>query len=137
MTETDAFARLAAAYAAAWNSGSAEAVASFYADAGEIVINGDGRWVGRDRVREMVAGFFANVPDMVLRCDGSRHAGAQAVFLWTFTGHDATSGKPLTVHGWEEWRLDCDLKVVASRGWYDAADYARQAGLGGPDGSAG
>lgn len=75
----------------------AEAVASFYADAGEIVINGDGRWVGRDRVREMVAGFFANVPDMVLRCDGSRHAGAQAVFLWTFTGHDATSGKPLTV----------------------------------------
>ena len=28
--------------------------------------------------------------------------------------------------GWEEWDLDADLKVKASRGWFDADDYARQ-----------
>ena len=26
----------------------------------------------------------------------------------------------------EEWDLDLELKVIASRGWYDAADYERQ-----------
>lgn len=35
---------------------------------------------------------------------------------------------PLRVRGWEEWELNDDLKVVASRGWFDANDYARQAG---------
>ena len=42
-------------------------------------------------------------------------------------GHDATTGKPLNIRGWEEWELNDDLKVVASRGWFDAKDYARQA----------
>jgi hypothetical protein len=33
------------------------------------------------------------------------------------------------VVGWEEWELDADLQVTASRGWFDA-DYARQTGAG-------
>jgi hypothetical protein len=32
----------------------------------------------------------------------------------------------LRVVGWEEWDLDAELKVKASRGWFDAHDYARQ-----------
>ncbi len=32
----------------------------------------------------------------------------------------------LIVHGREEWDVGDDLKVKASRGWYDAEDYARQ-----------
>jgi hypothetical protein len=31
------------------------------------------------------------------------------------------------VQGWEEWELDAEYRVKSSRGWYDAADYARQA----------
>jgi hypothetical protein len=40
----------------------------------------------------------------------------------------ATQGR-LRVVGWEEWELDADLQVTASRGWFDA-DYARQTGAG-------
>ena len=74
----------------------------------------------------MSAGFHADVPDLALTCDDIRHAGDHAVFVWTFTGHDANTGNPLTVHGWEEWELGGDLKVKASLGWFDADDYARQ-----------
>ena len=56
----DAVAGMAKDYTAAWNSGSADAVASFYAPDGEIVINRGDPWSGRDRVRDMAAGFFAD-----------------------------------------------------------------------------
>jgi uncharacterized protein (TIGR02246 family) len=120
--------RMAADYTAAWNSKSAEAVASFYAPEGEIVINHGDPWTGRSRVQEMAAGFYADVPDLTLTCDDVRCSGDHVVYLWTFTGHDAKTGLPLTIRGWEEWELNDDLKVVASRGWFDAGDYARQAG---------
>ncbi|MCB1334299.1 MAG: nuclear transport factor 2 family protein [Roseivivax sp.] len=120
-------AQMAADYTAAWNSKSAEAVASFYADNGEIIINRGEPWTGRARVRDMAAGFYADVPDLTLTCDDIRCSGTHAVYVWTFTGHDATTGKPLKISGWEEWELDGALKVVASRGWFDAEDYARQA----------
>lgn len=72
----------------------------------------------------MAAGFFSDVPDLKLVCDGVRCA----VDLWTFTGTHAGTKRPLHVSGWEEWELDADYKVKASRGWYDADDYARQTG---------
>ncbi|MEO1796715.1 MAG: nuclear transport factor 2 family protein [Pseudomonadota bacterium] len=114
-------------YTAAWNSKSAEAVAAFYAPDGEIVINRGEPWYGCDRVRDMAAGFFRDVPDLALTCDDIRVSEAHALFLWTFTGHDATTGHPLKIHGWEEWDLNPELKVQSSRGWFDAAAYARQA----------
>ena len=117
---------MARAYTAAWNSKSPEAVAAFYAPGGEIVINRGDPWQGRARVAEMAAGFFADVPDLSLSCDAIRGAGTHAVFAWTFTGHDAGTGNPLKISGWEEWDLDAELKVAASRGWFDAEDYARQ-----------
>jgi len=74
----------------------------------------------------MAAGFFADVPDMRLTCDGIRFAGSHVVYLWTFTGHAAKTANTLYVQGWEEWDVSEDLKVKASRGWYDAEGYARQ-----------
>lgn len=118
---------IADAYTSAWNSGSPAAVASFYAEAGSITINRGTPWKGREGVAAMAAGFFADVPDLNLACDGIRIAGDHVVFLWTFTGHDAKSGKPLRISGWEEWDIDADRKVATSRGWFDADDYARQA----------
>lgn len=118
--------QIAAAYTAAWNSGSAEAVAAFYAKEGTIVINRGNPWQGREGVAAMAAGFFSDVPDLKLACDGLRVAGDHVVYLWTFTGHHAETRKPLRISGWEEWDLDAEGKVAASRGWFDAADYDRQ-----------
>lgn len=124
---TETLTRTAADYTAAWNSGSPDAVASFFAEDGQIVINRGEPWTGRAGVRDMAAGFFADVPDLELVCDKIRIAGNHMAFMWTFTGHDATTGNPLDIAGWEEWDLNTEGKVVASRGWFDAQDYARQA----------
>ena len=118
--------RMAAAYTAAWNSGSPDAVASFYAPDGQIVINRGQPWVRRKGISDMAAGFFADVPDLQLVCDDVRCAGDHIAYFWTFTGTHAATKRPLRVVGWEEWDLDADLQVMASRGWYDAADYERQ-----------
>ena len=117
---------IAAAYTAAWNSGSPEAVAAFYAKDGSIVINRGGPWQGRTGIAEMAAGFFADVPDLALVCDKVRCAGDHVVFLWTFTGTHSGTQNSLNISGWEEWDLDEDLKVKASRGWFDTNDYERQ-----------
>jgi len=118
--------KIAAAYTAAWNSGSADAVAGFYATDGGIVINNGTPWQERAGVADMAKGFFADVPDLTLTCDGLRVAGDHVAYLWTFTGHHAQTRNPLTISGWEEWDMDADGKVKASRGWFDSADYARQ-----------
>ena len=117
---------LAAAYTAAWNSSSPDAVASFYAPDGQIVINRGEPSVGRKGVSAMAAGFFADVPDLRLVCDDVRCTGDHAAYFWTFTGTHAVTGNPLCVVGWEEWDLDADCQIAASRGWFDAADYERQ-----------
>jgi uncharacterized protein (TIGR02246 family) len=127
MIDPVAVTKMAGDYTKAWNSKSAAAVASFYAENGEIIINNGDPWSGRSRVQDMAAGFFADVPDLTLTCDDVRCAGSHVVFVWTFTGHDATTGNPLNIRGWEEWEVGDDLLVVASRGWFDAEDYGRQA----------
>ncbi|MCZ6590791.1 MAG: SgcJ/EcaC family oxidoreductase [Alphaproteobacteria bacterium] len=117
---------IAEAYTAAWNSGSPEAIAEFYAKDGRIVINRGEPWKGCTGIAEMAAGFFADVPDLALVCDKVRCAGDHVVFLWTFTGTHSGTQNSLNISGWEEWDLDEDLKVKASRGWFDANDYERQ-----------
>ena len=124
--DQNAVMKMAQAYPAAWNSGSPEAVAEFYAPDGQIVINRGDPWVARKGVAEMAAGFFADVPDLKLACDNVRCAGNHVAYFWTFTGTHSGTKNPLRVSGWEEWDLDADLKVKASRGWYDADDYERQ-----------
>jgi len=118
--------KLADAYTAAWNAGSPQGVAGYFAEDGEIVINRGTPWRGRSGIAEMAAGFFVDVPDLKLTCDGIRCAGSHVAYLWTFRGHAARTMKALTVRGWEEWDLSDDMKIKASRGWYDTEDYARQ-----------
>lgn len=118
--------RIAEAYTEAWNSGSAEAVAAFHAENSRIVINRGDPWEGRSGVADMARGFFADVPDLALRCDGIRTAGDHVVYLWTFEGHHAQTRNPLKVTGWEEWNFGADGKVTGSLGWFDAEDYQRQ-----------
>ncbi len=117
---------LAAHYTAAWNSGQAVAVAGHYAQDGQIVINRGQAWLGRAGVQAMAEGFFADVPDLHLTCDGIRLLGDHMVYLWTFTGHHSGTKNPLKIVGCEEWDLDGAGRIAASRGWYDGAEYARQ-----------
>jgi len=116
----------AQAYTDAWNSGDPDRVASFYSEGGQIVINCGEPHLGRAAVAAMAAGFYAAVPDLKLTLDKLRIAGNHVAYLWTFTGHDAKTRNPLVVSGWEEWDIDPDGKVSASRGWFDAEDYDRQ-----------
>ena len=118
--------RLAADYTAAWNTGQAEAVASFFAETGGIVINRGPLWQGRAGVAAMAAGFYADVPDLRLTCDGVKQAGSHMLYLWTFTGTHAGTGRDLRITGWEEWELGDDLQVTASRGWFDPEEWVRQ-----------
>lgn len=130
VSEHDRIRQVADGYTAAWNSGSADVVAEFYAPDGRIVINRGEPWEGRARVAEMAAGFFADVPDLNLVCDALRIAGDHVVYLWTFTGTHAVTGNTLRVAGWEEWDMDAEQRVTSSRGWFDADDYARQTASG-------
>ncbi|NOX72604.1 MAG: ester cyclase [Alphaproteobacteria bacterium] len=125
-----AIAKVAKGYTAAWNSGDPTAVASSFAENGQIVINRGEPSLGRAGMEQVAAGFYADVPDLELICDNLRCAGSHVVFQWTFTGHDATTGAALNVQGWEEWDLDENLKVLSSRGWFDAEDYERQVARG-------
>lgn len=118
--------KLAQAYTAAWNTHSPEAVAAFFAETGAIVINKGEPWKGRDGVARMAAGFFADVQGLTLECDSVRAAEDHVVYMWTFTGTHTGTKNRLSISGWEEWDLDDENKIVASRGWYDAEDYARQ-----------
>ncbi len=117
---------IAAAYTAAWNSRSPEAVASFFAEECHFIINRGEPWTGRSGVAEMAAGFFADVPDLVLVCDKVRAAGDHVVFLWTFAGTHSGTGNSLNISGWEEREFDSDNKVKFSLGWYDAELYQAQ-----------
>jgi len=113
-------------YAAAWCSRLPEAVASFYSPDGQIKINDGDILRGRSSIAQMAAGFFAEFPDLVVRCDDIRTAGRHAIFVWTLEGHHAETKNFVRVGGWEEWHLDEDLKVRSSLGWFDSADYQRQ-----------
>lgn len=120
---------LAEGYTNAWNSGRPEAVASFFSSEGMITINGGEPWRGREGVSAMAAGFFADVPDMSLVCDGVRASSAHAVYLWTFTGTHAVTKRQLTISGWEEWDVSDAALIERSSGNFDAEEYSRQAGL--------
>jgi uncharacterized protein (TIGR02246 family) len=80
MIDPDAAAKRANDYTAAWNSKSTAAVASFYAEDGEIIINNGDPWTGRSRVQDIAAGFYADVPDLTLSCDDLRCSGSHVIF---------------------------------------------------------
>ena len=117
---------LAQRYTAAWNSKKPENVAAFHVQSSSIIINRGEPSKGHEGLTAMAAGFHADVPDLHLVCDGIRGAGSHVIYMWTFTGHDAGTGNPLNIKGWEEWELDDDMKVTAALGWFDGEEYARQ-----------
>lgn len=118
--------QIATDYANAWSSKSPEAVASFYAEDGQISINRGDTLKGRAAISDMAAGFYAEFPDLIVHCDEIRTAGNHAIFVWTLEGHHAETKNHVKISGWEEWELDDSMTVKSSLGWFDAAEYERQ-----------
>ncbi len=130
MTMTPEAARdMAEKYTAAWCSHDPDAVASFYAEDGRIVINGGEPSVGREGIAAMAKAFYDEFPDLVVRMDDIRTSGTHAVYRWTLEGtHSGPggTGNRVEVSGWEYWRYSEDGLVAESAGHFDAEDYQRQ-----------
>lgn len=122
---------LGAGYAKAWSSHSPNAVAAFFAADGKIQINKGDVLIGRPAVAQMAASFYADFPDLIVRCDDVRFAGSHVLFAWTLEGHHASTKNFVKVGGWEEWELDEDLRVKSSLGWFDTDEYEKQIANGG------
>lgn len=122
----DADATLGRRYADAWTSHDPAAVAGFFAMDGAISINGGAPSVGRAAIAAMAKGFYDDFPDLVVRMDDFRRAGANALFAWTLEGHHSRTRNHVRVGGWEEWSLSDEGLITLSRGHFDADDYARQ-----------
>ncbi len=120
---------MAEKYTAAWCSHDPNAVASFYAEDGRIVINGGEPSVGREEIAAMAKAFYDEFPDLVVRMDDIRTSGTHAVYRWTLEGtHSGAggTGNRVEVSGWEYWRYSDDGLVAESAGHFDAEDYQRQ-----------
>ena len=117
---------LAQDYAAAWSSGDPEQVVSFYHDDGRITINRGDPIIGRAALLDMVSGFYGEFPGLTVKLEHLRVAGTHVMFGWILEGKHAETGNSVSVPDWEEWDLDDNNKVVASLGWFDAAEYERQ-----------
>ena len=128
--QADAVRDMATRYAAAWSSGSPEAVASFYEEDGKITINDGDPLIGRAAIAEMAGGFYAEFPDLVVHLDDIRLAGKHAIFVWTLEGTHSGTGKTVKVGGWEAWTLSDNLLVAESLGRFHAEEYERQVAEG-------
>ena len=122
----EAVQKMAEAYTAAWCSGDPAAVAAHYAPDGEIIINKGTPHSGTEAITAMAAAFHGAFPGLTVLCDEVRSNGSHAIYVWTLEGTHKESGNFVRLKGWEEWDLDADLKIAASRGWFDAEDEARQ-----------
>ena len=120
---------MAEKYTQAWCSHDPNAVASFYAEDGCIVINGGEPSNGRTEIAATTQAFYKDFPDLVVRMDDIRTSGTHAVYLWTLEGTNSGpggTGNRVEISGWEYWRYTEDGLVAESTGHFDANDYQRQ-----------
>jgi len=119
----------AEAYTAAWCSMDPTRVAAHYAPEGSLTINDGPPAVGRAAITEVARGFYVALPDMQVFMDELVVEGDRTEYHWTFTGTNTGpggTGKAVRVSGFEDWVIDDDGLIAASRGHYDKAEYARQ-----------
>lgn len=122
----DVLNNLARDYAIAWSSGDADAVAGFFTTDGQISINRGEPRQGHAAIAETVREYFAEFPELELRCDMLRWAGPHAIFVWTLEGQHARTGNSVVTRGWEDWELDASHKIRSSQLWFDTEGYQRQ-----------
>jgi len=118
-------------YTAAWCSHDARRVAAFFSTRGSLTINGGPPAVGRGPIEEVVQGFMAAFPDLVLTMDDVRVEGERVVYHWTFAGANTGPNgtrQQVRFSGFEEWEIGADGFIARSLGHFDEKDYRRQLG---------
>ncbi|HEU4517339.1 MAG TPA: nuclear transport factor 2 family protein [Steroidobacteraceae bacterium] len=118
-------------YAAAWSSGDPESVGAFHAEDGSLTINGGAPSVGRPAIVETVRAFMTAYPDMSVEIEKLERIGDAYRFHWRFTGTASGpggTGRTVRISGYEDWTLGADGLITRSLGYYDQADWDRQAG---------
>ena len=123
----------AAKYTAAWCSQNSASVAGFFAKDGSLKINDGEPSVGQAAITAAAQSFMTSLPDMVVAMDGVTFDGTLAVYRWTLTGTNTGpggTGNAVHISGYEEWTLDADGLIAASKGHFDAAEYERQLHVG-------
>ena len=116
-------------YTAAWCSMDPARVAAHYTPDGSLTINDGTPALGRAAITEAARGFYVALPDMQVFMDGLVTEGERIEYRWTFTGTNTGpggTGNAVRVSGFEEWVIDGDGLIAASRGHYDQEEYARQ-----------
>jgi predicted ester cyclase len=116
-------------YTAAWCSGNAASVASFYSADGSLCVNGGPAAVGRDAITGIAQGFMTAFPDMKVVMDDLVIDREQTVYRWTLIGTNTgpgATGQKVRISGFEQWRIGADGLIAESRGHFDNAEYERQ-----------
>jgi nuclear transport factor 2 (NTF2) superfamily protein len=113
---------LARGYTAAWCSRDPARVAAHYAPGGTIAINGG----EATPIAVVAAGFITAFPDIEVLMDDLVVIDDVVEYHWTFTGTSSETGKWVRIAGFEEWTIDADGLIAASRGHYNQAEYDHQ-----------
>jgi steroid delta-isomerase-like uncharacterized protein len=116
-------------YTAAWCSGNAASVASFYSADGSLSVNGGPAAVGRNAIAGIAQGFMTAFPDMKVVMDDLLVDREQTVYRWTLIGSNTGpggTGQKVRIGGFEQWRMSPDGLIAESRGYFDSAEYERQ-----------
>jgi len=129
MTTAAAIAEMAEAYTAAWCSQDPARVASFFAEDGVLTINAGRPSVGREAIAASARAFMTAIPDLMVLLDALHVDGNSARYEWTLIGTNtgpAGTGRPVRIHGYEQWTFDDAGAIGTSLGFFDSDDYARQ-----------
>ena len=116
-------------YAAAWSSGDPQLLASFYAERGELTVNGGAPSVGRAAIAATARAYMEAFPDMHVALRELESEDGRVRFHWNWTGTNTGpggTGRAVRLSGHEEWTFSPGGRIAVSRGCFDEAEYARQ-----------
>jgi len=121
----------AAKYTAAWCSQNAASVAAFYAPDGALTINEGAPACGRAAIAEAAQAFMTAFPDMRVSMDGLIVVDGRTEYHWFLEGTNSGpggTGRRISLHGFEHWKLGADGLIADSQGHFDVGLYERQLG---------
>ena len=93
--------QIAEDHAKAWSPGDAEQGVAYYRPDGVITINRGDPIAGRDALLEIVSGFHAEFPGMILTVEHLRTVGNQVMFGCLLEGKYVETGKQVSGPGWD------------------------------------
>lgn len=128
--DLEVFAR---AYAQAWCSQRPNFVASFFTEDGSLMVNNGDPATGTQAITNVAKGFMDTFPDMIVSMDSLVTKSDKTKFYWTLTGTNDVpdgTGNKVQISGFEEWTLNDQGLIKASKGSFDAQEYKRQLEFG-------